>query len=90
MIDNLSHPKEVAQVILNVVNSSSPKVRYPVGKDAESVLKARMELSGKERIDITRLFLLVVSTCVCCGGKCTILVQYWVAASIHKTRIHSS
>jgi NAD(P)-dependent dehydrogenase (short-subunit alcohol dehydrogenase family) len=48
MIANSSHPKEVAQVILNAINSSNPNVRYPVGKDAESVLKARMELSDKE------------------------------------------
>ena len=43
-----SHPKDVAEVILKVVNTSSPNVRYSVGKDAESVLKARIELSDKE------------------------------------------
>jgi NAD(P)-dependent dehydrogenase (short-subunit alcohol dehydrogenase family) len=43
-----SHPRDVAEVILKVVNTSSPNVRYPVGKDAESVLKARRELSDKE------------------------------------------
>jgi short-subunit dehydrogenase len=43
-----SHPKDVAEVILKVVNTSSPNVRYPVGKDAESVLKARSELNDKE------------------------------------------
>jgi NAD(P)-dependent dehydrogenase (short-subunit alcohol dehydrogenase family) len=43
-----SHPRDVAEVILKVVNTSSPNVRYPVGKDAESVLKARTELSDKE------------------------------------------
>ena len=43
-----SHPRIVAEVILKVVNTSSPNVRYPVGKDAESVLKARTELSDKE------------------------------------------
>lgn len=48
MIANSSHPKDVAQVILNAVNSSNPNIRYPVGKDAESVLKARMELPDKE------------------------------------------
>ena len=36
-----SHPKDVAEVILKVVNTSSPNVRYSVGKDAESVLKAQ-------------------------------------------------
>lgn len=48
MIANSSHPKDVAQVILNAVNSANPNVRYPVGRDAESVLKARAELPDKE------------------------------------------
>jgi short-subunit dehydrogenase len=43
-----SHPRDVAGIILKVVNTSSPDVRYSVGKDAESVLKARAELSDKE------------------------------------------
>ena len=43
-----SHPRDVTEVILKVVNTSSPNVRYPVGKDEESVLKARTELSDKE------------------------------------------
>ncbi|MDQ5869454.1 MAG: SDR family oxidoreductase [Thermoproteota archaeon] len=48
MIAHSSDPMEVAQVILNAANSSSPNVRYAVGKDAESVLKARTELSDRE------------------------------------------
>jgi NAD(P)-dependent dehydrogenase (short-subunit alcohol dehydrogenase family) len=48
MIANSSHPKDVALVILNAVNSANPNVRYPVGRDAESVLKARAELPDKE------------------------------------------
>jgi hypothetical protein len=47
-IINSSHPVDVAQVILNAVNSSSPELRYPVGKDAESIFKARTELTDKE------------------------------------------
>lgn len=43
-----SHPVDVAQVILNAVNSSRPEMRYPVGKDAESIFKARAELPDKE------------------------------------------
>lgn len=43
-----SPPSEVARVILNAINSNIPNVRYPVGKDAESVLKARSELSDNE------------------------------------------
>jgi NAD(P)-dependent dehydrogenase (short-subunit alcohol dehydrogenase family) len=45
---NTIHPREVAQVILNAVNSTSSNVRYSVGKDAESILKRRAELSDTE------------------------------------------
>jgi NAD(P)-dependent dehydrogenase (short-subunit alcohol dehydrogenase family) len=45
---NSSPARDVAEMILKVVNISSPNVRYPVGKDAESVLKVRAELSDKE------------------------------------------
>jgi NAD(P)-dependent dehydrogenase (short-subunit alcohol dehydrogenase family) len=48
MLANASDPKEVAQIILNAANSSSPDIRYTVGKDAESILKARTELSDRE------------------------------------------
>jgi len=48
MLANASDPKEVAQVILNAANSSSPNIRYTVGKDAESILKARAQLSDRE------------------------------------------
>ncbi len=48
MLANGSDPKEVAQVILNAANSSSPNIRYTVGKDAESIIKARAELSDRE------------------------------------------
>jgi NAD(P)-dependent dehydrogenase (short-subunit alcohol dehydrogenase family) len=48
MLANASDAKEVAQVILNAANSSSPNIRYTVGKDAESILKARAELSDRE------------------------------------------
>jgi hypothetical protein len=45
---NSSHPRDVAEVVLKVVNTSNPNVRCPVGKDAESVLKKRAELSDME------------------------------------------
>ena len=48
MIASSSHPTEVAHTILNAVNSTSPELRYPVGKDAESIFKARTELSDRE------------------------------------------
>jgi NAD(P)-dependent dehydrogenase (short-subunit alcohol dehydrogenase family) len=48
MFAHSSHPTEVAHAILNALNSPSPEMRYPVGKDAESIFKARKELSDKE------------------------------------------
>ncbi|MGB7697242.1 MAG: SDR family oxidoreductase [Nitrososphaeraceae archaeon] len=48
MIASSSHPTEVAHTILNAVNSTSPELRYPVGKDAESIFKARTELSDRK------------------------------------------
>jgi hypothetical protein len=44
---NASHRSEVAQVILNAINSSDPDLRYAVRKDAESVLKVGSEFSDK-------------------------------------------
>src|SRR2546425_5996297 len=43
-----SHPSKVAHTILNVLNSPNPEIRNPVGKDAESIFKARAQLSDKE------------------------------------------
>ena len=43
-----SHPSEVAHAILNVLNSPNPELRNPVGKDAESIFKARAQMSDKE------------------------------------------
>jgi hypothetical protein len=43
-----SHPSKVAHAILDIINSSDPEIRNPVGKDAESILKARDQLSDKE------------------------------------------
>jgi len=48
MIASSSHPTEVAHAILNAINSPSPELRYPVGKDAESIFKARTELSDRK------------------------------------------
>jgi hypothetical protein len=38
-----SHPSKVAHTILNALNSPNPDLRNPVGKDAESIFKARAE-----------------------------------------------
>jgi NAD(P)-dependent dehydrogenase (short-subunit alcohol dehydrogenase family) len=43
-----SHPSKVAHTILNALNTPNPELRNPVGKDAESIFKARTELSDKE------------------------------------------
>ena len=43
-----SHPSKVAHTILNVLNSTNPDLRNPVGKDTESIFKARAELSDRE------------------------------------------
>jgi NAD(P)-dependent dehydrogenase (short-subunit alcohol dehydrogenase family) len=48
MIAHSTPPSEVARAILNAVNSPNPELRNPVGKDAESIFKARTELSDKE------------------------------------------
>jgi NAD(P)-dependent dehydrogenase (short-subunit alcohol dehydrogenase family) len=54
MICKATHPSEVAHAILNAVNSPSPEIRNPVGKDAESIFKARAELSDIELEQWTR------------------------------------
>jgi short-subunit dehydrogenase len=43
-----SHPSKVAHTILNAANSPNPELRNPVGEDAESIFKARSELSDRE------------------------------------------
>ena len=48
IMDEASHPSEVAHVILNAINSNDPDIRYTVRKDAESVIRVRSELTDKE------------------------------------------
>ena len=43
-----SHPSKVAHTILDALSSPNPELRNPVGKDAESIFKARNELSDRE------------------------------------------
>ena len=46
---NSSHPRDVAEVVLKVVNTPNPNVRYHVGKDsAEYIIKKKAELSDME------------------------------------------
>ena len=48
IMGNSSHPEDVAETILKAVNTTTPDMRYPVGKDAEFALKVRAKLSDKE------------------------------------------
>jgi hypothetical protein len=45
---NLTHPSEVAKVILRAVTAENPDFRYVVGKDAEMALESRRIMSDKE------------------------------------------
>jgi NAD(P)-dependent dehydrogenase (short-subunit alcohol dehydrogenase family) len=45
---NLTHPSEVAKVILQAVTSDNPDFRYVVGKDAEMTLESRRSMSDRE------------------------------------------
>ncbi len=48
IMGNSSHPEDVAETILKAVNTTTPDMRYPVGKDAEFALNVREKLSDKE------------------------------------------
>jgi NAD(P)-dependent dehydrogenase (short-subunit alcohol dehydrogenase family) len=45
---NLTHPSEVAKVILKAVTSDNPDFRYVVGNDAVTTLEARRSMSDRE------------------------------------------
>ena len=45
---NLTHPSEVAKVILQAVTSDNPDFRYVVGKDAAMALETRRNMSDRE------------------------------------------
>lgn len=48
MEQNTIHPSEVANVILQAVNTDNPEFRYVVGNDASMVLESRRNMSDKE------------------------------------------
>lgn len=48
MEQNTIHPSEVANMILQAVNTDNPEFRYVVGKDASIVLESRRNMSDKE------------------------------------------
>jgi len=45
---NLTHPSEVAKVILQAVTTDNPDFRYVVGKDAAMALESRRNMSDRE------------------------------------------
>jgi NAD(P)-dependent dehydrogenase (short-subunit alcohol dehydrogenase family) len=46
--DSSSLPSDVAEVIYQAIESNNRQIRYPVGKDAVSIIKTRQNLSDKE------------------------------------------
>ena len=48
MANSLTSPKVVAETILNAVTSEDPKLRYIVGKDAQSIMKIRNDNSDEK------------------------------------------
>jgi hypothetical protein len=48
MENESSPPEEVAKVILGVVTSENPQLRYTVGNDAATIIQARMNMPDKE------------------------------------------
>jgi NAD(P)-dependent dehydrogenase (short-subunit alcohol dehydrogenase family) len=51
---NLTHPSEVAKVILQAVTSDNPDFRYVVGKDADMALESRRNMSDREFHDLIK------------------------------------
>jgi len=51
---NLTHPSEVAKVILQAVTSDNPNFRYVVGKDATMALESRRNMSDREFHDLIK------------------------------------
>jgi hypothetical protein len=45
---NLTHPFEVAKVILQAVTTDNPDFRYTVGRDAAMTLESRRNTSDRE------------------------------------------
>ena len=51
---NLTHPSEVAKVILQAVTSDNPDFRYVVGNDAKMTLESRRSMSDREFQDMIK------------------------------------
>jgi NAD(P)-dependent dehydrogenase (short-subunit alcohol dehydrogenase family) len=48
MIVNGAHPQIVANLIVKIVNTKEPEIKYPVGEDAEKILNLRNKMNDKE------------------------------------------
>ena len=48
MMKNASSPELVAKVVLEAVTNENPKLRYLAGKDAETWLDAKRNMSNEE------------------------------------------
>jgi len=48
LVQNTTHPTEVAKAILEAATSDTPDFRYLVGKDTTMILEARKNMSDRE------------------------------------------
>jgi len=49
MMENESSPlEEVAKVILQAITSENPQLRYTVGRDADTMIQARVDMPEKQ------------------------------------------
>jgi hypothetical protein len=48
MIVNGVHPQIVANLIVQIINTKEPEIKYPVGEDAEKILSLRNKMNNKE------------------------------------------
>ena len=48
MIVNGAHPQIVANLIVQIVNTKEPEIKYPVGEDAEKILSLRNKMNDRE------------------------------------------
>ena len=53
-LQNPAMPEDVAQVILDAITTDTPKLRYLVGTDAETLMSARQKISDEEWIAMGR------------------------------------
>ena len=52
MIVNGTHPQIVANLIVQIVNTKEPEIKYSVGEDAEKILSLRNKMNDKENLSL--------------------------------------